>query len=102
MFVQAQKNGLQLGDPEPTLEKLGIAAHTKQRCKAALKFGTLLIAIGLVSYVLSTVVGSGLSFVRHGHDFSVHLHDLSHQVRRFSPPPCVPSFELKTGHPRKL
>lgn len=83
MFASAQKNGLQLNNPEPLLEKLGTTSLTRRRCLKALKLGTLLILIGLVFYVLSTVAGSGLSFIHHGYDFSSHLHELSHQVRHF-------------------
>jgi len=90
MFASAQKNGLLLNDDlDPALEKLGPAALTKRRCKAALRLGTLSIAIGLVSYLVYTVVGSSLSFVRHGYDLTAHTRDISHQVRRFSPPLCL-------------
>jgi len=99
MFASARKNGLEFNDPELILEKLSTAALTLRRCNRALKLGTLLTAIGLVSFVLFTFVGSGLSFVRHGYDFSVHLHDLSHQVRHFSPLLCFPSIKLKQDIP---
>jgi len=103
MFISAQKDGLQLNDPEPTLEELGTVALTKRRWKGVLKIETLLvIAIGLVSYVLSAVAGSVLSFFRHGYDFSVHLHDLSRQFRRFSSLMCFSSFEPRAEHPCEL
>ena len=102
MFASAQKNGLQLDDPEPVLEKLDTVALTKQRCKKALKLGTLLIAIGLVSCALFTVVASGLSFIRHGYDLSTRLDNLFQQVRQFSPSLCFSSFKLRAGYPREL